>query len=88
MTLNDNSDTRKTTANVPVDLYHEARRRGAELGIYEWQEITITALRAWLAPSTPANMDDPRLARVVQFLSIPGNLDRMEQFLQAFLREP
>jgi hypothetical protein len=77
---------KKTSANIPDDLEREARRKAVELGLYEWQAIVTRALEDWVRGSTPA-IEDPRLARVIAFLSLPGNLDRLEQFLSALTKK-
>ena len=80
---------KKISANIPEKLYQDCRVHAIGKGIYEQQEMVIAALEAWITPpATSGEPTDPRLARVVRYLSQPGNLDRLEHLLRALVQSP
>lgn len=79
---------KKTSALIPEQLEQEARRKGVELGLYQWQDIVRAALEAWVRPPVArASGSDPRIDRLVSFLEIPGNFAKLEELLQAIVRK-
>jgi hypothetical protein len=88
----DSEQVVSTTVKVPRQLQWDAVTAGREIGLYTWQDVARHAVEAWLESRRTAQpLDepaDPRLARVVRYLSQPGNLDRLEHLLRAIVQSP
>lgn len=78
---------KKTSVIVNTDLEEMVRAKGVALRLYNWQDCVERALQEWVAPPSTAGLD-PRVARIAEILSKPGNLETFRRILLTVVEDP